>query len=291
MRTSNLAPMPEVRGTPWTMPEIEAVVEGYFRMLRAHLTRRPYVKLRENELVQRRTGRSHGSVERKFQNISAVLMELGAGGYVRGYVPLRNAQRALREVVAARWAREPDIEALMRSAAENPVSEPHVDLVWSAPPRFMVEPVLHRRRTPVRTDFLSLDAENRDLGLAGERAVVEWERQMLREMGHDLLARKVEHVSQTQGDGLGFDVLSFTPDGGERFIEVKTTRRQKEFPFLVTRNEVEFSIEETERFHLYRVFDFGRPRTGLFTIQGALDAACHLTPTVYAAAPSAVVAV
>lgn len=257
-------------------------------MLRAHLTEQPYVKLRENEIVQARTGRSHGSVERKFQNISAVLMELGAGDFVRGYAPLRNAQQALREAVGERWRQEPEIEALMRGAAEETIDRPTWDLVWSDRPRFTVDPTsIDRRRSPVRTDFVKLDAENRELGQAGERAVIELERRMLRQLGLDRLARQVEHVSKTQGDGLGFDVLSFGPDGVEKFIEVKTTRKQKEFPFLVTRNEVEFSVEEKDRFHLYRVFDFARPSAGLYALQGALDACCLLAPTAYVARPIA----
>lgn len=170
------------------------------------------------------------------------------------------------------------------------MTAPRADLVWTMaqPPLFTIPPSsMDRRRTPVRTDFFKLDADRRDVGLAGERAVVELERQKLIRSGLHQLARKVEHVSQTLGDGLGYDVLSFDPDGVEKFIEVKTTRRQREFPFLVSRNEVQFSIEEKERFHLYRVFDFGRPKTGLFTLEGALDATCLLTPTQFAATASA----
>ncbi len=279
--------MAEVHGTDWTATENEVVVESYFRMLRAHLTEQPYVKRREYESVQRRTGRTRGSVERKYQNISAVLMELGAGDFVRGYVPSRNVQQALRDAVSERWRQEPDIEMIMRVSAEQPIEVPRVDLIWSEQPKFVVEPSsMDRRRSPVRTDFLKLDADNRALGLAGERAVADLERHTLRQLGLDRLARQVEHVSQTRGDGLGFDVLSFAPDGEEKFIEVKTTRKQKEFPFLVTRNEVDFSIEEKTRFHLYRVFDFGRPGAGLFTLEGALDATCLLAPAVYAARPS-----
>lgn len=274
------------RGKPWTPTEIENVVESYFKMLRAQLTEQRVVKLRENEQVQERTGRSHGSVERKYQNISAVLLELGAGDFVRGYVPLRNAQHALRVEVSDRWRREPDIEAMMRGAADQPIAGARWDLVWSGPPKFAVEPSsIDRLRSPVRTDFLKLDADNRALGPAGERAVVALERWSLEQLGLDRLARQVEHVSQTQGDGLGFDVLSYAPDGAERYIEVKTTRKQKEFPFLVTRNEVELSAEQRDRFCLYRVFDFGRPATGVYALPGALDATCLLAPTEYVARP------
>ena len=227
-------------------------------------------------------------MERKFQNISAALMELGAGDFVRGYVPLRNAQHALRRAVGEQWEREPEIEALMRAADEQPISGSRVDLVWAEAPKVTVEPsMFDSGRSPIRTDFLKLDAQNRDLGLAGERAVVEFERRSLQRAGLDRLARAVEHVSQTQGDGLGFDVLSYDRDGSEKFIEVKTTRKQKEFPFLVTRNEVDFSAEQKDHFHLYRVFDFGRAQTSLFALPGALNASCVLAPATYTARATA----
>ena len=37
------------------------------------------------------------------------------------------------------------------------------------------------------------------------------------------LAARVDRVSETRGDGLGYDVLSFETSGRERLIEVKTT--------------------------------------------------------------------
>lgn len=79
------------------------------------------------------------------------------------------------------------------------------------------------------------------------------------EAGRTDLAGGVEHVSRARGDGPGFDVLSFDPEGTERYLEVKTTRQGLHWPMLVTRNEAAFSQEAASRFHLYRVFDFGRP--------------------------------
>lgn len=276
--------MSQERGKPWSGDEIDAAVESYFRLLRADLLQQKVVKRREIEKVQERVARTQGSVERKFQNISAILLELGAGGFVAGYVPLRNVQQALRESVAKRWKQEADIEELMVEAALERFSGSTPDLIWGAPPKFSVDFQASRReRTPVRTDFLKLDAQNRSLGLAGEQAVVELERRTLQDFGLHRLAREVEHVSQTQGDGLGFDVLSFDRDGNEKFIEVKTTRKPKEFPFLVTRNEVRFSTEEPERFHLYRLFGFESRQAGVFNLQGRLDESCALEPTVFEA--------
>ena len=98
--------------------------------------------------------------------------------------------------------------------------------------------------------------------------------------GHNKLADNVEHVSKTRGDGLGFDVRSFDNDGKDRLIEVKTTSFGKETPFFITKFEVEFSRNQSDRFHLYRVFEFRKdPR--LFSLKGAVDAHCHLDPVTY----------
>ena len=89
------------------------------------------------------------------------------------------------------------------------------------------------------------------------------------------LADKVEHAAATRGDGQGFDVLSFEPDGREKLIEVKTTAFGQLTPFYVSRNELARSRTDAERYQLYRVFGF-RDRPRLFAIPGAIDGACRL---------------
>lgn len=84
----------------WAADEIAVVVAVYGQMLRAQRVGQPYVKARHNERVQQATGRSRGSVEFKFCNISAVLRDLGSD-WVRGYEPRGNYQAALREGVEA----------------------------------------------------------------------------------------------------------------------------------------------------------------------------------------------
>ena len=93
-------------------------------------------------------------------------------------------------------------------------------------------------------------------------------------------------MSQTIGDGLGFDVLSFTPHGAERYHEVKTTRLGKNWPMLISRNEVEFSKEESARFELHRVFNFEAKRVGLYVLGGDITQTCHLDPLSYRAVPA-----
>jgi hypothetical protein len=109
------------------------------------------------------------------------------------------------------------------------------------------------------------------------------EQQRLHNSGRDDLAKKVEWVSDTSGDGLGFDILSFDElDESERWIEVKTTLRGKYSPFFVTSNEVRCSQAMAGQYHLYRLFRFmERPR--LYVLHGALSDLCCLEPVAFRA--------
>ena len=138
----------------------------------------------------------------------------------------------------------------------------------------------------MKRDYVQIDAANRSLGYAGELAVVDLERHRLQSAGEAALARRVDHVSESQGDGLGFDVLSFNRDGSEKWIEVKTTRFGIAWPMLISRNEVAVSQEQPHRFHLYRVYDFDAPRRGLYQLQGDVTVTCRLSPESFRAVPA-----
>ena len=137
-------------------------------------------------------------------------------------------------------------------------------------------------RQPRRIDFAARDEANRRLGRAGEQWVLGYEQQRLHEAGCAELFQKLRWVSEEDGDGTGYDILSFEPQDAERYIEVKTTNASRETPFVLSRNEVEFSREAGARFHLYRVFDFGRqPR--LYILTGDVSRHLHLEPMDYRA--------
>jgi hypothetical protein len=123
---------------------------------------------------------------------------------------------------------------------------------------------------------------NSALGRAGELFVVGFERVRLERAGQGRLATQVEHVAATQGDGLGFDVLSFEADGRERFIEVKTTSFGAFTPFFVSPNELAVSQRTANQYSLYRLFAF-RKDPKLFALPGALDQNCVLEPAQYLA--------
>ncbi|MBG0739248.1 DUF3883 domain-containing protein [Paeniglutamicibacter antarcticus] len=104
-------------------------------------------------------------------------------------------------------------------------------------------------------------------------------------LGKFRLAERVEHVSQTHGDGPGYDVLSFEPRGKERLIEVKTTRARIETPFYVSKNELAVSGEHSELYHVVRLYDFDQC-AGWYQLDGSLSQSCALEALNYLAVPA-----
>lgn len=136
-----------------------------------------------------------------------------------------------------------------------------------------------------KPDYSLQDANNRKLGLAGERLVVAYERELLRAAGREDLAEKVRHVAEEEGDGAGYDVHSWTPDEEPKYIEVKTTRGGSETAFYISQNEVAFSQHRPEHYYLYRIFDYQADPEGgkFFVLVGDLTEQVELMPTQYRA--------
>lgn len=279
----------------WTLDEVEAVVADYFTMLEAELSGEKYSKAEHNRQLQKRVRRSTGSIEFKHQNISAVLINF-CQPFIPGYLPRQNYQQLLERVVLEWLTGHPDF---FRSLADGPILAPSIRPAISStlrPSDLIVPPpdlrVAGAARTVddvtarfYNTDFVRRDAENRRLGRLGEEWVVDFERRRLHdEARRPDLAKRVEWVADTRGDGAGYDIASFDGDDSPRLIEVKTTGSGRQFPFLVTSNEVRVSEREEKRYHLYRVFEFARaPR--VYMLRGALSEVCRLEPTQYRARP------
>jgi hypothetical protein len=271
----------------WLPAEVAATVADYLVMLEHELRGEPYNKREHNRGLQRLlNGRSAGAIEFKHQNISAVMIELGFP-YIDGYKPRGNYQELLRTEVLARLQENPEIERVTESIIEAPAAQLDViplnpsDIFVAAPTRkparATYERVQPRAGSPKQINYLEREARNRSLGLAGEKLVMEVEHRRLWEAGTKHLAERLEHVSVTKGDGLGFDIASFEADGRERFIEVKTTSFGSMTPFFATDKEVAVS-ESLAGFHLYRVFKF-REAPRIFRLAGSLRQSCSLTPT------------
>jgi hypothetical protein len=276
----------------WKTDETVLVVADYLALLRAELLRLPCDRAERLEALRSRlAGCPDGAVEALHSNISAVLVGMGLP-YVPDYEPWDGLTPLLGQAVDAYLADNPTyLDELTEApllAPEKAPSTPFDDLTgyFDSPPGRIAlptpgKPWLTRRAR--RVDFAERDAGNRRLGALGEEFVVELERHRLRSEGRDDLARMVDRVSQSIGDGLGFDLLSFDEhDGSERLIEVKTTGLGKHFPFHVTANEVRCSEDVGQCYFLYRVFGFSSsPR--VFFLQGPLSRSCRLEPASYVA--------
>jgi len=121
------------------------------------------------------------------------------------------------------------------------------------------------------------DHRNRSLGMAGESFVVDLERRQLSEADQPDLARRVRWISVEDGDGAGYDVLSFDQRGNIRLIEVKTTNGAARTPFFLSRNELSLALDRPKEWQIYRVHLFASgPR--VFTIKPPLDSSVNLAP-------------
>lgn len=83
---------------PWKDDETRALVSAYLSMLEREARGMAYSKIAHNRQVQALTGRSKGSIEFKFCNISHILAAAGLP-YIVGYKPRSHVQEALRAVV------------------------------------------------------------------------------------------------------------------------------------------------------------------------------------------------
>lgn len=271
----------------WTLEEVEAIVADYLQMLTLELSGQRFNKTAHRRNLQTKLrNRSDGSIEFKHCNISAVMIELGFP-YVSGYQPRSNYQQLLIEVTSAQINNRPLLDEAALAAVQQPATTPdgtNFSAVKSdAPVREQsARTALGPSFTAVKRDYLAREALNRSLGLAGEEFVVHYEHWRLIQLGKPLLADRVNHVSKSKGDGLGYDVLSFETDGKERLIEVKTTTFGRDTPFFVSRGEVALSQSVSDQFHLYRLFQF-RNTPKLFDLPGPLDRHCFLDPVNYKA--------
>lgn len=270
----------------WTYEENDLIVADYFAMLADDMVERPYNKAEHRRaLLPLLNDRSEGSVEFKHQNISAVLKGLGED-WIPGYKPAFNFQMSLVDAVVRWLALNPEwLGRLQDSRPANGLQE--AAPIWIGPPPTLsnepppqeLEQMLHIAR---KFDVAGRDERNRALGRAGEERVLAREWASLRSAGRDDLARKVRWVSEQEGDGAGYDIASFAPNGQVRLIEVKTTNGWERTPFHITRNELAVADERRSEWCLFRLWNFSREPKA-FELYPPLDAHVTLTATAFVA--------
>lgn len=270
----------------WSDRENDLIVADYFMMLADELAGRPYSKAEHRRaLLPLLDGRSEGSIEFKHQNISAVLKALGEP-WIEGYKPAFNFQMALVDAVARFVARHSGWMPHEPSGSANSAVREEAVLWVGPPPTLSNEPppqeleqMLHIART---FDVAARDARNRTLGRAGEERVLAHERAVLHGAGRADLAGKVRWVAEEDGDGAGYDIASFAPDGAPRLIEVKTTNGWERTPFHITRHELAVATDRPREWCLLRLWNFARdPRA--FELRPPLEAHVTLIATAFEA--------
>ena len=238
----------------WSGEELDLIVADYFSMLSEETLGLRYNKTEHRRMLLSKIDRSEKSIEFKHMNISAVLQQLGLPRIV-GYLPAANYQKAIIDAIDRYLSHNPAAlhpEKLVSGFAERPglfVEAPPVLLPVTPRPDEVQR--LVRKFDPVERDF-----RNRKLGREGEELVFQFERERLQQLDRSDLASKIRWISEEDGDGAGYDILSFYATGKERFIEVKTTVGSEITPFYITRNELSLSSERPDAFRLCRVFEF-----------------------------------
>ena len=243
-------------GEVWDTNEIEIIVEDYLGMLKMELEGLKFNKAERNRTLQRRLGRTKGSIEYKHQNISAVMSMLDLP-FIWGYKPAVNYQARLYEVIEEQLA---GLELRTSTSEETLTAEiPTGGIRLNRPPekrqrRDATNPIIRRIRN--KLDATMRDIRTRQLGEAGERFVFHAEQNRLSSIGREDLSERIRWVSREDGDGAGYDILSFSKLGEERWLEVKTTTGPNVTPFWITANELRVSIENPAVFRLVRLYNF-----------------------------------
>lgn len=265
----------EVAGTDWSNSELDLIVADYFAMLKEEQAGQIVHKTEHRRALMKLVQRPNGSIEFKYQNISAVLTELGLPR-IRGYVPARNFQGAIADAIGRFLELHPNPIPLFAKPLTG-FADPQ--LLFESPPP-TARPINEEakkafERVARKFDPALRDQLNRALGGAGEEFIYEREQKLLISADRSDLAKKVKWVSKEDGDDAGYDIRSYDPSGSERWIEVKTTRGGSRTPFYLTSNENEVAKEHPDAFRLYRLHDFSQT-PGLFTLTPPLEAVLQL---------------
>lgn len=275
-------------GDDWSQHEVDATVAVYFDMLLMEAKQKKYSKTERNALLRQvLKTRSKASVELKHQNVSAVLHGMDLP-FIAGYKPRGNSQLLLRKAVQKFIHQQADLIIHVVDALEDvrvPADRQFRAVLVDAPAMNTVVQLASstpKIRLPRKVDFAARDESNRKLGRTGEQWVLGYEQQRLQDAGLPELFQRVDWVSDRLGDGAGYDILSYDSSEQPRYIEVKTTNGAHTSAFIISRNELDFSRETGDAFHLYRVFQF-RTTPLLYVLRGDVSTQLNLEPIDYRA--------
>ena len=157
-----------------------------------------------------------------------------------------------------------------------------VENLWIEKSRFAKKVVVNKQNLKGSiVNFIEKNKFYKEEGNLGEEFIYNYEIECVK---HYKLpdSKKVKWVSRDEGDGLGYDILSYDKYGNEIYIEVKTTTQGEEASFYITANELLKSEQEKERYYLYRVYNFDiKKKIGKISVKrGSLKDLC-VSPYIY----------
>jgi hypothetical protein len=106
---------------------------------------------------------------------------------------------------------------------------------------------------PKLTNIKGQQRQNKITGDAGEV----W---LVKHLKNEYKSSKVNHTSFEKGDGAGYDIKLVDKDDNVKYIEVKTTKGKCSTPFYITKTELNRSIQEKEKYYLYRLYDYDKEK-------------------------------
>ena len=190
-----------------------------------------------------------------------------------------------------------DIATNSEDAVEYAHNEVSIEVDYSSLSFIQVPVPTIARKTKTNSTYIRKDSNytrreknKKLLGDIGEEIVLTFEKKRLTQMGRQDLAEKIEHVSKTKGDGLGYDILSYdvvNDTVSEKFIEVKATTGNSTKPFDISSNEVDVSELYPEQYFIYRVFNIHNKMASasFYVMKGSVRSNFNLEATSYKAYP------
>lgn len=121
-----------------------------------------------------------------------------------------------------------------------------------------------RKKARNRVNFVDIAASRDAIGKASEEFAIEWEKNRLVGLGYQDMAERIE--DRRDIPSYGYDYLSFSAPGHERYIEVKSVGRDRKeecFRFYLSENEL--SVSKSDEctidyyFYLVRYGKDGKP--------------------------------
>lgn len=274
-----------MHGPAWSCSENTAIVKSYMRMLLREWDGTPYNKSSERRALSPNLNkRTDASIEMKHRNISAILLAYGIPP-IYGYKPLANIQTALESAVLEEISCVSDFgDRAMHFAVSvgkisdvptlEPTATPIVSVPWKS---------ANIRRQVISNDLVAAESQSRPVHVLALEAVALHEQRSLYASHRGNLAAAVAIREYDERIGTGL-VLSRSLSGSPKTILVKATNSVAEFPFMVSSDEVDLSLDAAAGFRLYRVFGL-RSRPGFYRLKGSLKATAQLTASDYTALP------